>query len=83
MLPPAIAEPMLLKQNPALRNPRYYDAYRTGRERCLALALGGGDIKSVSLYSHNQTYQSFYRQGWLSVNAQDIRLAEVAHVRFT
>lgn len=85
MLPPAIAEPLLIKLNPALRNKRYYQTYCAGRERCLALALAGGDIEHVSLYSHNQTYQHFFRQGWLSVNAQDIRLAkvEVSHVRFT
>lgn len=83
MFPPAIADTVLLKLNPALRNPRYYETYQAGRQQCLALALAGGDIKDVPLYSHNQTYQSFFRQGWRSVNAQDIRLArvEVNHVR--
>lgn len=85
MLPPAIADTLLLKLNPALRNPRYYRTYQTGREQCLARALAGDDITDVPLYSHNQTYQSFFRQGWLSVSAQDVRLAkvEVTHVRFT
>lgn len=85
MLPPAIADSLLLKLNPALRNPRYYQTYVAGRERCLALALAGEDISTVPLYSHNPTYQAFFRQGWLSVNAQDVRLAKVKVqcVRFT
>ncbi|PYZ58648.1 hypothetical protein [Providencia rettgeri] len=85
MLPLAIADTLLLKLNPALRNPRYYQTYQAGREQCLARGLAGDDITAVPLYSHNQTYQSFFRQGWLSVTAQDIRLAkvEVTHVRFT
>lgn len=85
MLPPAIADTLLLKLNPALRNPRYYQTYQRGREQCLARALAGEDTRDVPLYSHNQTYQLFFRQGWLSVSAQDIRLAkvEVTHVRFT
>lgn len=85
MLPPAIADTLLLKLNPALRNPRYYQTYQAGRKQCLARALAGGDTRDVPLYSHNQTYQLFFRQGWLSVSEQDIRLAkvEVTHVRFT
>ncbi|CDL79743.1 hypothetical protein [Xenorhabdus cabanillasii] len=83
MLPHPIPEPLLQKQIPELRNPRYYSIYQSGRERCLQQALAGNDIKVVPLYSHNATYQSLFRKGWLSVNAQDIRLAkaEVCHAR--
>ncbi|MFB9086100.1 hypothetical protein ACFFW8_11805 [Erwinia tracheiphila] len=34
----------------------------------------------MPLYSHNATYQSFYRQGWQSVTAQDIRLAKTVGI---
>ncbi|ELX2304360.1 hypothetical protein ACXJK9_000539 [Yersinia enterocolitica] len=60
----------------ALRNPRYRRTYNEAREKCLSHALAGGDITVVPLYSHNATYQSFYRQGWQSVTEQDIRLAK-------
>ncbi|PHM49365.1 hypothetical protein [Xenorhabdus miraniensis] len=76
MLPHPIPEPLLKKQIPALRNPRYYAIFCAGRERCLQQALAGDDISQVPLYSHNTTYQSLFRKGWASVNAQDIRLAQ-------
>ncbi|CAM3719578.1 MULTISPECIES: hypothetical protein [Xenorhabdus] len=78
MLPPPIPELLLQKQIPALRNPRYYSIYQSGRERCLQQALAGNAISQVPLYSHNATYQSLFSQGWASVNAQDIRLAKAA-----
>lgn len=79
----AVPDAMLLRQRPALKNPRYFSVYQSGRERCLAEALVGNDISQVPLYSHNKTYQSLFSQGWRSVNAQDIRLANAGgcHVR--
>ena len=81
--PQAVSDALLCRQIPALKNPRYLAIYKSGRERCLAQALAGGDIRQVPLYSHNQTYQSLFSSGWTSVNAQDIRLASVgaSHVR--
>ncbi|OWF79048.1 hypothetical protein [Yersinia alsatica] len=67
---------LLLKLIPALRNPRYRRTYLDARDNCLRRALAGEAIDVVPLYSHNVTYQSFYRQGWQSVTEQDIRLAK-------
>lgn len=84
-IPPSQAVPhaLLLRQIPALKNPRYFSIYQSGRERCLAEALAGNDISQVPLYSHSNTYQSLFSRGWRSVNEQDIRLAKTGacHVR--
>ncbi|WP_392434929.1 hypothetical protein ACF3VQ_09310 [Yersinia sp. HM-2024] len=73
---PATSICLLQKLIPELRNPRYRRTYLEARDCCLCRALAGEAIDEVPLYSHNATYQSFYRQGWQSVTEQDIRLAK-------
>lgn len=73
---PDTSDCLLQKLIPALRNPRYRRTYLDARDCCLRRALAGEPIDVVPLYSHNVTYQSFYRQGWQSVTEQDIRLAK-------
>lgn len=76
MTSPATSVCLLQKLIPELRNPRYRRTYFEARNSCLRRALAGEPIDVVPLYSHNATYQSFYRQGWQSVTEQDIRLAK-------
>ncbi|QBH96800.1 hypothetical protein EKN56_10510 [Limnobaculum zhutongyuii] len=74
MIPRAIPERLLLKSQPALRHPRYRQVYEAGREARLSRELSGLDASTVPLFSHHGTYQAVFKQGWHSINAQDIRL---------
>lgn len=74
MIPRAIPERLLLKSQPALRHPRYRQAYEAGRDARLNRELAGLDTSTVPLFSHHGTYQAVFKQGWHSVSAQDIRL---------
>lgn len=81
MTQPAIPEALLLKQIPALRNPRYRRIYFEARDQCLRSALSGKSIDEVPLHSHNATHQSLWSQGWRSITPQDIRLANAVGLR--
>lgn len=75
MLPVVVSDEVLKKVIPETRNPRYRAAYLEGRKNALSSALQGTSLGDIPLYSHNATYQSLYKKGWMSVSEQDIRLA--------
>ena len=56
---------------PELKNPRYLACFKDGRRAHFKAYLAGADLQAIPLYSHHQTRQSLFAQGWRSVGELD------------